>query len=304
MRQPSDTTDTEDMVHIPGTARLQSSIAAPTALPAPNSKRDAYYSGSAFQSHNGYHDPLDGSLGPFLASCALIFIVLLVVVSVLWGIHRRMGTRLTLRQFFSANVSVAESDSCRTSLTSSAAPHLQVPPNRLRIRSPIQRLKLLRFGVDSTSSTAIPLWTSPKSASSLAVPSIVVSRASPVFTASPSLTTSVRPSMSSLGSLEVPGAKRTAARPAPLIQVGPPSRSSSLQMGERQQPRMQAKLNSPSKNALLLNAVKKAKNKALAGKENQPPILEGKPSRGRKIFGSRYVHFMVITLWTTLLTWL
>ena len=162
--------------------------------------------------------------------------------------------------------------------SSSLAADLKLPPGRLRIRSPIQRLRLLRPSSQNGLASTIPLWTSQsRSSPHTAVPDIVISRAFSVLPVSPSLTTSSAPSMTSIGNLEVPGAVRT-----PLVQSN--IRSNRPPAIDRQPPKLQAKVNSPTKGGQLVLGHKK---KSAMEKENRAPHSDAKPRRMRGIFGSR-----------------
>lgn len=294
------------MLHVPSAVRLQSSIAAPTGM-----SRRAEPSFSAEQELHRHTDPLDGSLGPFIVSCVLVLVVILAVASVFWGVHRRTRLRLRTQQ---GTVLSTES---HVSLLSAGV--LQRPPSRLRIRSPIQRLRLLR-GAESDGPAALPLWHSPPKITmpAHALPEIVLSRPSPMSRApvSPSLTTCAPPGVFSVGSLRVPqgGAKATLSpqkpKPKPLIQLVPPPRHSSQPSPPRRalapkplpsspaQPQFQRqplavhkqvkqiKTCSPAKKASPGKSPKKTKMTIL-GKENQRPHMQVKMNRTRKIFGSR-----------------
>ncbi|EKM56980.1 uncharacterized protein PHACADRAFT_208148 [Phanerochaete carnosa HHB-10118-sp] len=280
------------MLSVPSAIHLQSSIAAPTAM----SKRDDA-SLSAGQGLHSHTDPLDGSLGPFLATCALIFVVVLAVASVFWGVHRRTRLRILPQQ--TSDVPTAES---RLSLLS-VDPGMTLPPNRLRIRSPIQRLRLLR-----DSSSTIPLWHSPPKTATpgFAVPDIVLSRPSPMphSPVSPSLTTFAPPSTISVDSLRVPAARCTAAKhspkPTPPVSLVPPSDATSQPQPQPQfplrprtqplaahQPLKQIKAGSPAKKASPAKSPKRVRKAGILGKENQRPQAQTKANHTRKIFGSR-----------------
>ena len=263
------------MIHVPGTAHIQSSIAAPTNL----SRRDtAPYEQGIPQRFNMSSDPLNGSLGPFLASCALVFVVILVIIYVVWSVHRRVGTRMAHTR---SSHAVEEVPSLNPrSLVAS----LTFPPDRLRIRSPIQRLRLLRSSSANHSSSTIPLWTAPATPSPrLGAPDIVLSRASPILPVSPSLTTSCAPSIASVGKLEVPGAKR-----APLVRV---QSTDNYGSSSRKALKLQAKISSPAKKDKLPsgNSSKVKKVRFLADKENQIPQMDARPKRAKRTFGSRLV---------------
>ncbi|GJE86409.1 hypothetical protein PsYK624_024890 [Phanerochaete sordida] len=313
------------MLAIPSAVRLQSSIAAPSAV----SKRSDTSLG-ADQALHSHVDPLDGSLGPFLASCVLVLIVLLAVASVFYGVHRRTRLRLA------AQLTVPSADSHRGLLSD-----VQLPPTRLRIRTPLARLRILRGGA------TLPLWHSPPqtrmAGPGASLPSIVLSRPSPVPRppVSPSLTTFAPAPLPAAGSLRVPldrwnrtsGAQKT--KPKPLVQLDlPPDQQfplslrtthlaavppAGLQTPTRSDtqpsplcayslespPRLrsvlepqpqplvvhrqveQAKAQSPSKKASPGKSPKRAWKTTILGKENQPPRMQAKVNRTRKIFGSR-----------------
>lgn len=264
-----------NMVNIPTTVHLQSSIPSPTGL----SRRDTgYYENAIPHQFNTRQDPLDGSLGPFLVSCAVVFVVILGICSVLWGVHRR--TILHAQRLHSPVTVEKDGTTCPSPCDLST--DLKPPPNRLRIRSPIQRLRLLRSSSQNGSASTIPIWTSSSGPSATGlIPDIVVSRASPIFPVSPSLTTSSAPSISSFGSLEVPGTVR-----APLVQCHPPPRQSIF---NRQPQKLQAKISSPTKGGRLPLGHGKKSKKSSVDKENQVPQVDAKPKRTKEVFGSRSV---------------
>ena len=290
------------MLNISSAVRLQSSIAAPTAM----SKRDAATL-VADQDLHSQIDPLDGSLGPFLASCALILIVIVTVTSVFWGVHRR--TRLHVSSQPALGLPTADS---HFSLFS-ANPSVKLPPSRLHIRSPIQRLRLLR-GPSNDSGSTIPLWISPPKTATpgLVVPEIVLSHPSPLSRSptSPSLTTFAPPNTVSAGSLQVPGARRPAKRPpkpTSLIQLISSPRSSQHQprpqhqskpLAPRQPPTPHAKTRSPTKKGSPAKSPRKARKSATLGKENQPLQMQVKANRTRNIFGARYLFHYYLFLRT------
>lgn len=264
-----------NMVNIPTTVHLQSSIPSPTGL----SRRDTGYDeNTTLHQFNTRQDPLDGSLGPFLVSCAVVFVVILGICSVLWGVHRRTILHARLRSSVTA-----EKDGTACPSHCDLTADLKPPPNRLRIRSPIQRLRLLRSSSHNGSASTIPIWTSSSGPSAAGlIPDIVVSRASPIFPVSPSLTTSSAPNISSFGSLEVPGTVR-----APLVQCHPPPRQSVF---NRQPQKLQAKISSPTKGGRLPLGHGKKSKKSSVDKENQVPQVDAKPKRTKEAFSSRSVQ--------------
>ena len=267
------------MVKLPDGLRLQSSRAEPTPLAI----RDDQTSADP--------DPLNGSLGPFLVSCVLIIIIILAVSFVFWGVHRRSRFQIRTSQHYHAAVSVGTG-------VSVAASELKAPPSRLRIRSPIQRLRLLRSSSQNSTSSTIPLFAGPHDpAAPVDIPEIVCSHPSPSssYVTSPSLTTTTAPAVASQDGLQVPLPRWMPvrpARPAPLIQLEP--RYLDQPLGNRQPPKYQAKVHTGSK--LPFGSGRKSKTRGPAGKENALPSMGEIPARViRKIavLGSRYavVHF-------------
>jgi hypothetical protein len=306
--QSSQTTAKRDklvMVKLPISPRYQLSAVTPTSL----SIRDAQpLPQPDLQSSRAQPDPLDGSLGPFLVSCALVTIVILVICSVFWAIHRR--SRLQAQTIRHAGRTVVSIETANFSLfplaSNAASSDLMAPPSRLRIRSPIQRLRLLRTSSQDNTGGTIPLFADvPELSHARAngIPEIVLSHPSPAvsdYAASPSLTTSSAPSVASLDNLQIPHARWVSVRPAPLIQLGPTYNRQPLE-NRQPSPKLYAKINSVTKSELKLveaskgrvaakGASKKAKGNSSTGKENM--LLQSQPStrnsRKRDIFGSRY----------------
>ncbi|KAI0342324.1 hypothetical protein BDW22DRAFT_1345473 [Trametopsis cervina] len=263
-------------LHLHTSVAVLSSIAAPTAMPAPpNMKRDtsqllpAPAPGISTTSSSARTDPLDGSLGLFLVMIGLIMLFVLAVAIFFWRVHLHRRARI-IAQDTERTVPLptllygaSEPRASRTSLK------LKLPPS-LRVRSPVKN-KLKFFILKSTTVEAAPdvAQRNRISVGPPVLPRIVVSQCSPVI-----------PSRNPFEAPAAPSTARTGGKTSRSSSSSTSSLSSNASEtlhvpGAARQPLVSFASSKNAKRASSAGAKGKGKgfmrSNSRAGKENAPP---------------------------------